>query len=216
MKVGELFKMVFSDRGSMERTLRELVLVRDEFSKALSALLEKKPELKKEEPFFEALLCVLQPGEDLFRDPLTKVNDRRLLEAGIYDSLLLSAERHSRPISVVLADVDNLKLKNDKFGHQVGDEILKRVALAFLGKSRKADIVIRYGGDEFLLILPETDAVGARRLMARVVSSFPPDISVSFGICSKSFQNSRNETTLQAMIAEADLLVYQQKRRKAI
>jgi diguanylate cyclase (GGDEF)-like protein len=212
MKLGELFKKVFSDRELLELVLRELVFVRGEFSNALSALLEAKPELKQEEPLLEVLLYVLQHGGELFKDPLTKVNDRRLLEAGVYDFLLLSAERYSRPISVVLADVDNLKFQNDEFGHQTGDEILKQVASTLLEKSRKADIVIRYGGDEFLLILPETDEVGARRLIARVVSSFPPNVSVSFGLCSKSFWN---EITLQEMIAEADLLMYQQKRGKA-
>jgi diguanylate cyclase (GGDEF)-like protein len=113
---------------------------------------------------FLALLAMLAAGmvrnaehlESLiFRDPLTHVYNRGYLE----DQLAREIERYRRtnePVSFLLIDVDNFKQVNTNFGHPVGDLILSAIAKALEDKVRQVDVVARYGGDEFGIILPDT------------------------------------------------------------
>jgi diguanylate cyclase (GGDEF)-like protein len=78
------------------------------------------------------------------------------------------AERNNRPLSLLLVDSDNLKLVNDTYGHQAGDQMLTTLAELLRGDTRLTDVVVRYGGDEFIVLLPETDLVGARFLAERL------------------------------------------------
>lgn len=84
---------------------------------------------------------------------------------------LRRAVRYSQPISVVMVDMDNLKKINDKFGHPVGDEALKAVASAIRHTCRQSDVPCRYGGDEFVVILPETTKEQARAFADRVMGA---------------------------------------------
>lgn len=112
------------------------------------------------------------------------LENARLFEAATVDSLtgLLRREavleqlerewqravRYARPLAVAMADVDFFKPVNDRYGHLVGDAVLKRVALLLTQEVRSSDIVGRYGGEEFLLVFPETDEVGARAVAEKL------------------------------------------------
>lgn len=112
------------------------------------------------------------------------LENARLFEAATVDSLtgLLRREavleqlerewqravRYGRPLAVAMADVDFFKPVNDRYGHLVGDAVLKRVALLLTQGVRSSDVVGRYGGEEFLLVFPETDEVGARAVAEKL------------------------------------------------
>jgi diguanylate cyclase (GGDEF)-like protein len=100
-------------------------------------------------------------------DSLTGVMNRRGFERRCRFVFQIS-ERHSRTVSIAYLDVDNFKEVNDKYGHRVGDEVLKKVASILLGRLRQSDLVARIGGDEFAILLPETGAEGAKTLIAGV------------------------------------------------
>jgi diguanylate cyclase (GGDEF)-like protein len=100
-------------------------------------------------------------------DPLTGLFNRYHFEATLKREVSRS-QRQGTPLSLLLMDVDRLKAVNDGWGHQVGDRVLDRVAAAILDSLRSADVAARYGGDEFAVILPDTDAAAGRVVGTRI------------------------------------------------
>ena len=78
------------------------------------------------------------------------------------------AERDDAPLTVVFVDLDKFKTVNDRFGHDAGDRVLQGAAAALLATFRRQEVVVRWGGEEFLVVLPNTDAAGARAAIARL------------------------------------------------
>lgn len=144
-------------------------------------------------------------------------NRRRSLEQ--LEMEIGRARRYGGTFSILIADVDNFKLFNDTYGHPVGDEIIRRVAGLLQNRSRASDFVGRFGGDEFILILPETYRAGARTLadhLRAALYSVPyvaPDgasipLRMSFGAASYP-EDGRDAA---ALIAIADANLYESKR----
>lgn len=101
-------------------------------------------------------------------DALTGLANRRAFEEA-FDTAWADARRSGRPLSLLLADADHFKRFNDGYGHQVGDEVLRRLAQCLSASvHRPHDFVGRMGGEEFAMLLPQTDGAGARRLAERV------------------------------------------------
>ncbi len=96
-------------------------------------------------------------------DPLTGLPNRRLLDER-FELVAAQARRADRPFSLVYVDLDDFKPVNDEYGHRVGDEVLAHIAGRLAERVRTADTMARVGGDEFVALLPETDALGARAL----------------------------------------------------
>jgi diguanylate cyclase (GGDEF)-like protein len=90
------------------------------------------------------------------RDPLTGLYNRRFME-GALEQELLRAARADYPVSLILMDIDLFKSLNDTYGHPAGDEMLRRLGELIFEHVRRADVACRYGGEEFLIILPETE-----------------------------------------------------------
>ncbi len=104
------------------------------------------------------------------RDPLTELfNQRVFWELLTYERL--RAQRHGYPFALLLVDVDNFKLINDGYGHGFGDSFLQEFTRAMRGALRVGDIFARYGGDEFAIILPETDLEQARAVAQRMLDA---------------------------------------------
>lgn len=108
--------------------------------------------------------------EELSRtDALTGVANRRALDERLANEVLRS-ERSGRPFTVILADIDHFKRINDSFGHNVGDEVLRELSNRLRATVRGLDMVGRWGGEEFLIVLPDTDAAGGRKLADKLRS----------------------------------------------
>ena len=108
--------------------------------------------------------------QSALRDDLTGFGNKRALDAGLHREAELSV-RHKTPLSIVMLDVDYFKRINDSMGHIAGDKILKDLAATIKKSARQSDLCFRYGGEEFLVILDDTDAVQAINIAERIRQS---------------------------------------------
>lgn len=145
-------------------------------------------------------------------DSLTGVSNRFALDKAM-NFELKKAGRYERPLSLIIMDVDHFKTVNDNYGHPVGDQVLKQMAALIRDSVRESDIPGRWGGEEFLVICPETDGTGARvlaeNLRKRIENNaFPvPDkITVSLGCATLAAEDS-----VENLIKRADKRLYKAK-----
>ena len=149
--------------------------------------------------------------DKLYRDPLTEIYNRRYFEDEIRDM--------QNPVGVAMIDLDDFKLYNDIYGHDMGDRVLRTVADAINHCIRKADKLVRYGGDEFLLILPNMVRGTLRGKLLQIQEAIQnakiPECSRLRLTASIGGVLSENETIDEA-IARADHLMYKAKDHKAM
>lgn len=100
-------------------------------------------------------------------DPLTGVENRRALELGL-EVAIAGFRRDGRPVALALLDLDHFKSVNDRFGHEVGDDVLQAFARLVQGAVRRTDRLFRYGGEEFVLLMPGTDELGLELAMGHL------------------------------------------------
>ncbi|KPJ99384.1 MAG: hypothetical protein AMJ60_05235 [Desulfobacterales bacterium SG8_35] len=144
-------------------------------------------------------------------DPLTGLQNRRVMLANL-DKYIVLSERHNRSLSLLMMDLDHFKKFNDTHGHQLGDQLLVQVADIMKKLVRKSGHIVRYGGEEFLMMLPETDWKGAFQVAERIrkaVEKLTP-ITISLGIA--SLQADDKNVTSQDLIKDADTALYRAKQ----
>ena len=145
-------------------------------------------------------------------DALTGLaNRRRIVE--YLDATLSDVADGDAALSVVLFDIDHFKAVNDRYGHDVGDEVLKRVAASAIEGLRSTDLIGRYGGEEFVIILPRTDADAALQIAERVRSRIEasrggtqPKVTVSLGVAT-----TQGDDTGHVILKRADVALYAAK-----
>jgi diguanylate cyclase (GGDEF)-like protein len=170
----------------------------------------------------------------------TVFQNARLFESATYESLtgllrreavveilekeIVRARRHGRPLTVGMADLDRFKEVNDRYGHLAGDTLLQRVAGVLTAGMRESDAVGRYGGEEFLLVLPETDLAGGRvvadKLRQRVEEVRMPmtdgrdaRVTISIGMASLESDGLPEEVTARDLLLLADKALYRAKEQ---
>lgn len=150
------------------------------------------------------------------KDPLTGLANRGSVLAEFQNRFGLSL-RYGRPLAIVVCDLDHFKLVNDEHGHGAGDEVLHAFGERLLTTLREADLAGRIGGEEFLMVLPETDLTGARLLAERlrkVIASTPVALpSGNIRITCSLGLAERGEMDLEAgsLLARADAALYRAK-----
>jgi diguanylate cyclase len=140
-------------------------------------------------------------------DPLTSVKNRRGLNDSIQAQFALLS-RYDTPFSLVMLDIDHFKRINDEHGHLHGDRALQELAQVLDGVVRETDIVSRYGGDEFVVVMPQTDLENACILSERLRAIVQQKISVTI---SGGVSTAQKNDTQDTLLSRADAALYQAK-----
>ena len=149
----------------------------------------------------------------LYRDTLTGLYNRRFFNEQINR---LDTKRQL-PISIIMADVNGLKIINDSYGHKKGDELLVKTANILKNSLRDEDIIARHGGDEFAILLPKTPKKKAKKIINRIrekteiTKENPIPISIGLGLATKS----EKKENIQATLKRADNIMYKNKLSKS-
>lgn len=204
---------------SIERVMSDIdsiilpqILAQDDRSAALLSLKEKVEEVS----FLLANLFNTAAMLESGRDPLTRALSRRFLPSVLNREIML-AKSHDAPLCVAMIDIDYFKRVNDEFGHSAGDTVLSHVADLLLKSVRSNDFVFRYGGEEFLVVFPETplDAASAamERLRERIMQipvlineGTPLRITLSAGVA-----RFEGHPDYEYLIRNADAMLYEAK-----
>jgi diguanylate cyclase (GGDEF)-like protein len=182
---------------------------------------------KEELKMLESLLCCLiyplrnatlfqRALKMAFTDQLTKVNNRAAFNDTLFREIK-RAERNAKPLSVIFIDIDHFKLLNDNYGHDCGDMVLSSVAGWLKDSVRGSDSVFRFGGEEFVIILSETNVEAARIIAERIRADIEShtlaygmelvNVTASLGVSCLA-----NEEKDDALLKRADAAMYQAKQ----
>lgn len=152
------------------------------------------------------------------RDPLTQTYNRRVME-DLFPGIAEECRRAGRSISAIMLDIDHFKKFNDTHGHQTGDGLLKTLAGLAQKQIRENDILVRYGGEEFIIIMPFCERIQAVEVAERLRISIeknaasPYQITASFGVSTHLFQDETRPANeiLSKLIRESDEALYRAK-----
>lgn len=147
-------------------------------------------------------------------DKLTGLFNRNRFDE-LYEKEIKRARRYNNDLSLILFDIDNFKMINDSYGHQTGDEVLKEIAKIILGNVREQDINVRWGGEEFLILLPQTNLLGAFTVANKIRTSIETNIfttnslniTASFGV-TQLLENDDESS----FITRSDKFLYEAKK----
>jgi diguanylate cyclase (GGDEF)-like protein len=199
-----------------EETFWRLVNASHEFAKNLLFLLAQRIRASNV-TLSESARLQSQLERDALFDPLTGLNNRRWLEARL-PRLIKRYQYSGQSLSVLMIDVDHFKRLNDTYGHLAGDIVLSALGQALLEHLRPTDLSVRYGGEEFVVILPSADLAGARiaaERLRRAVKTTPivthqgatlPSVTISIGIAQLS-----GDEDAASVLARADVALYRAK-----
>ncbi len=199
--------------------LLELLMLVEDLKRENESFLKKVETQQKVINELKSKLETVEAEANL--DPLTDLFNRRSLERALEEFFTL-CKQSKMSFSLVLIDLDDFKYVNDNYGHHVGDLVLAKVAKVLRTNMRAKDIVGRWGGDEFVAVMPNTDLENAKKIVERLKSKLEKmeilaegrrfKVSISAGVvqCGENFQSWLD------MIKEADRLMYEDKKRKAL
>ena len=192
---------------TIERLNRQVKMFKIESESAKKIARNKQIEMES---------VMIQAREVAQIDALTFLFNRRIIVRELQDEVL-RAERYNNTLSISIIDVDKFKLVNDTYGHPVGDEVLKQVACQLRDHIRHPDTVGRYGGEEFLILLPNSNAIAATKQAIRLgkeiremvvtIKEHKLKVTVSIGIA----QFKAGVDTWDTLLNRADNAMYEAK-----
>lgn len=208
------------EEGEDERIVRGLelgindFLVRPVDENELTARLRTQVRRKRYNDHLRA--SVAQTIEMAVIDPLTGLHNRRYLDSHL-QVLFDRALARRRPLSLMIVDIDRFKAINDRWGHDGGDAVLREFAARLRRNVRGIDLVCRFGGEEFVIVMPETDAAIAEMIAERVrvqiaqapftIGTSSIDVTASLGVAALSGSSD----TVEALLKRADVALYDAK-----
>ena len=203
----------FSQVRELSEALRK-TKTRDELFYLKRSILDMAYEL---ENYMNRLKSEKEKFEEMaYTDPLTGLSNRRFFMKEA-EHFFEYARRYGEPISLIMLDIDDFKKINDTYGHDVGDLVLKRLADVIRSNTRKSDIPARFGGEEFIILLPTTNTEGALLVAERIRRDFKSSgvrlngdvvmTTVSIGLATLTEEDSLDE-----LIKKADEALYRAKR----
>ncbi len=214
--------MLLADEGEEARLARGLelgvndYLVRPIDQHELVARLATQVKRKRYNDHLRA--SVAQTIEMAVTDGLTGLHNRRYLDSHLA-TLFERARNRRRPLSLMVADIDRFKTINDTWGHDVGDKVLREFAARLRKNVRGIDLACRMGGEEFVVVMPDTEGVVAEKVAERIRAQVadtpflvgadgrPITVTVSVGVAAMM----READTVEAMLKRADLALYEAK-----
>lgn len=148
-------------------------------------------------------------------DYLTEVHNRSYVIT-MFEQIFLDARHYGQALSCILLDIDDFKNINDTYGHLIGDEVLKAIAQQIAHQLRKTDLIGRYGGEEFLIVLPSSNLTEATKVAEKIrlaveqlkISKDHLSVTVSVGVCDNQLGSLLSP---HAMLHKADLALYEAK-----
>jgi diguanylate cyclase (GGDEF)-like protein/PAS domain S-box-containing protein len=189
----------------------------------LSSVVDLTYQKQIEERVFKLAIELEEANKELSQlartDELTGLKNRRAFDEGLTNMIQLM-DRVASTLSLLLIDVDHFKPYNDELGHPAGDELLKTIADLLMHNSRESDMVARYGGDEFAVLMPGTNANGAIRMGERIrlaVQDNPWEgnmPTISLGVATISFKKRKAENPVEIgarLLSDADQALYYSK-----
>ncbi|MBU2700804.1 diguanylate cyclase (GGDEF)-like protein [Sporomusaceae bacterium BoRhaA] len=149
------------------------------------------------------------------RDSLTGLYNRRVIDT-IFPILLAQTDRKNESLGILILDCNNFKTINDTQGHIKGDLVLREVAASLLNVTRKTDLVARWGGDEFLIIVPNTDEKKIKIVISRIetkLHELSRKLQISISVASGFSIYPQNATNFNDLIVVADKMMYSIKNK---
>lgn len=172
--------------------------------------------LREAAPVLEAKRLTETLRESTLRDPMTGLHNRRFLEESV-EMLIAQSQRHKSPMAILMLDLDYFKMVNDTYGHDAGDTVLKALAKVLTQSVRTSDYVIRYGGEEFLILLQETNASSATDVAEKIRASVEEmKVQVASGMLQKTISIGisglpEDSDTFWQAVKFADVALYHAK-----
>ncbi len=147
---------------------------------------------------------------DSLHDPLTGLANRRLMDI-VLESNFARAKRLNQVFSIIMLDIDHFKKYNDTHGHSAGDKLLIELARLIQKEIREVDLAVRYGGEEFLVVLSETGTIEASEVAERIRKAVEKEAEITISLGVSSFHEGMHKK--EELINEADSVLYQVKNK---